>query len=52
MLKHSPLIPAQAGIQGKELGPRWSLSLGGPKVRPEDGDELKRALIQAHRIIL
>src|SRR6266700_3232633 len=45
-LKHVPLIPAKAGIQGQmhrsehpALGPRWSLSLGGPKVRPEGGDE-------------
>jgi hypothetical protein len=37
-------MPAKAGIQSwaKALGPRWSLSLGGPpKARPEGGDERK-----------
>ena len=35
-----PLIPAQAGIQNVEaLGPRRSLSSGGPQARPGGGDE-------------
>jgi pyruvate dehydrogenase E2 component (dihydrolipoamide acetyltransferase) len=35
----TPVIPAKAGIQGQELGPRWSLPSGGPQARPGGGNE-------------
>ena len=31
-----PFVPAQAGIQGQELGPRWSLPSGRPEAGPGD----------------
>jgi pyruvate dehydrogenase E2 component (dihydrolipoamide acetyltransferase) len=40
----TPLIPAQAGIQTQEPGPRRSLPSGGPQARPGGGDERNTGL--------